>query len=150
MRNTELRTSALINWARPGSVADMAAHRQTQPLSNTGTALLEQMIKKKPGRQSEPQLLPLRLILTSRGPQPLRQSRSSHRPQPLNQTHRPQSRSSESEPQLAEPQLILLLGSSPSGSSPFLLLQVAEAGWHVLTDNPAAQHKTLLTNAHSA
>ena len=29
MRNTELRTSALINWARPGSVTDMAAHRQT-------------------------------------------------------------------------------------------------------------------------
>ena len=43
MRNTELRTSALINWARPGSVTDMAAHRQTQPLSNTGTVLLEHL-----------------------------------------------------------------------------------------------------------
>ena len=30
------------------------------------------------------------------------------------------------------------------GSFAHLLLQVAEAGWHVLTDNPAAQHKTLL------
>ena len=95
MRNTELRTSALINWARPGSVTDMAAHRQTQPLSNTGTALLEQMIKKKPGRQSEPQLLLLRLISASRATAPKTEPQLAWAAAP------------QSDPQATEPQLAI-------------------------------------------